>query len=109
MSMAPVIQIGHRKIGSGEPCFIIAEAGVNHNGRVELALRLVDAARGGKVESNSNGALIVACELILEGLHSQKKIARNEEKGKTSYNQATPERGSRRQQQFDDWSGGRVN
>ncbi|MEP7342404.1 MAG: magnesium chelatase [Acidobacteriota bacterium] len=70
---------------------------------------LVDAARGGKLESNSNGALIVACELILEGMHSQKKLARNEEKGKTNYNQATPERGSRRQQQFDDWSGGRVN
>ncbi len=38
------ILIGDRKIGAGEPCFVIAEAGVNHNGRLDLALRLVDAA-----------------------------------------------------------------
>jgi N,N'-diacetyllegionaminate synthase len=38
------IDISGRRIGSGEPCFIIAEAGVNHNGSVELAHRLVDAA-----------------------------------------------------------------
>ncbi|MHC1783133.1 MAG: N-acetylneuraminate synthase [Anaerolineaceae bacterium] len=38
------INISGRRIGSGEPCFIIAEAGVNHNGSVELARRLVDAA-----------------------------------------------------------------
>jgi N-acetylneuraminate synthase len=38
------INISGRRIGSGEPCIIIAEAGVNHNGSVELAHRLVDAA-----------------------------------------------------------------
>jgi len=31
-------------IGDGHPCFIIAEAGVNHNGRLDIALELVDAA-----------------------------------------------------------------
>ena len=34
---------GHT-IGPGHPCFIIAEAGVNHNGDVELAKRLVEVA-----------------------------------------------------------------
>jgi len=34
---------GH-KIGQGQPCFIIAEAGVNHNGNMQLALKLVDGA-----------------------------------------------------------------
>ena len=38
------IDIAGRKIGAGEPCFIIAEAGVNHNGDLELAHRLVDVA-----------------------------------------------------------------
>lgn len=40
----PSIELGGRRIGSGHPVFIIAEAGVNHNGDVELARRMVDAA-----------------------------------------------------------------
>ncbi|MEO5373707.1 MAG: N-acetylneuraminate synthase [Alphaproteobacteria bacterium] len=32
------------RIGPGLPTFIIAEAGVNHNGSIDLALQLVDAA-----------------------------------------------------------------
>jgi N-acetylneuraminate synthase/N,N'-diacetyllegionaminate synthase len=39
------IKIADRLIGNGEPCFIIAEAGVNHNGDVKLAKKLIDAAR----------------------------------------------------------------
>jgi N,N'-diacetyllegionaminate synthase len=38
------ISIDNRKVGLGEPCFIIAEAGVNHNGSFELALQLTDVA-----------------------------------------------------------------
>jgi len=36
--------IGERRVGDGGPCFIIAEAGVNHDGIVEDAHRLIDAA-----------------------------------------------------------------
>jgi sialic acid synthase SpsE/sugar phosphate isomerase/epimerase len=41
---AQYIQVGNRLIGEGQPCFIIAEAGVNHNGSLEMALQLVDVA-----------------------------------------------------------------
>jgi N-acetylneuraminate synthase/N,N'-diacetyllegionaminate synthase len=36
--------IGGRLVGEGQPCLVIAEAGVNHNGSLDVALRLVDAA-----------------------------------------------------------------
>lgn len=42
--MKPNIMIGDRAIGVDQPCFVIAEAGVNHNGNLDLALELVDAA-----------------------------------------------------------------
>ena len=38
------ISIGQREVGDGRPCFIVAEAGINHNGDVQLAAELVDAA-----------------------------------------------------------------
>lgn len=37
-------EIAGRKVGAGWPCFIIAEAGVNHNGDLEKAHHLVDVA-----------------------------------------------------------------
>jgi len=45
------ITIGNKKIGPGEPCFIIAEAGVNHNGDPALAKRLIDIASGAKADA----------------------------------------------------------
>ena len=42
--MAATLSIGQRLIGTDQPCFIIAEAGVNHNGDIELARRLIDVA-----------------------------------------------------------------
>lgn len=42
--MIDSVEIGNSSIGPGNPCFIIAEAGVNHNGDTRLAHRLVDAA-----------------------------------------------------------------
>jgi sialic acid synthase SpsE len=38
------VQAGERLIGSGEPCFVIAEVGVNHNGSLDPALRSIDVA-----------------------------------------------------------------
>jgi len=41
----PDIKIGDRLIGINQPVFIIAEAGVNHNGDIKLARKLVDVAK----------------------------------------------------------------
>jgi N,N'-diacetyllegionaminate synthase len=38
------VDLGGRLIGRGQPCFIAAEVGINHNGDVGLAHRLIDAA-----------------------------------------------------------------
>ena len=38
------IRAGQHHIGPGNPVFVIAEAGVNHNGDLELAKGLVDVA-----------------------------------------------------------------
>lgn len=38
------IKIADRWVGEGEPCFVIAEIGLNHNGDLGLAKKLIDAA-----------------------------------------------------------------
>lgn len=38
------IKFGSRYVGRNEPVFIIAEIGINHNGSIEIARKLVDAA-----------------------------------------------------------------
>lgn len=38
------IRIGSRLLGEGEPCYVIAEVGNNHNGDFDRAIALVDAA-----------------------------------------------------------------
>ena len=42
--MAREITIGERLIGDGHPTYIVAEIGINHNGDLEIAKRLIDAA-----------------------------------------------------------------
>jgi len=51
---------------------------------------LLDAVKqSGLADKSQPGVLVAACELILEGLHAQKKISRSEERG---YAAAKPER-----------------
>src|SRR5690348_7936550 len=38
------LRIGQRHVGDGQPCFVIAEGGVNHNGDTRLATELVHIA-----------------------------------------------------------------
>ncbi|MEW5843803.1 MAG: N-acetylneuraminate synthase family protein [Bacteroidota bacterium] len=38
------VRIGNKLIGNGEPVYVIAEIGINHNGSLDLAKKLIDAA-----------------------------------------------------------------
>jgi N-acetylneuraminate synthase len=42
--MAREIIIGNRKVGEGQPTYIVAEIGINHNGSPEIAKSLIDVA-----------------------------------------------------------------
>lgn len=42
--MSKCVKIADRIIGDGHPCFIIAEIGINHNGSVNLAKKMIDIA-----------------------------------------------------------------
>lgn len=46
----PEIQLCDRLIGSSHPVFIVAECGINHNGELDLALRLIEAAAASGAE-----------------------------------------------------------
>jgi N-acetylneuraminate synthase len=38
------VKIGNRFVGEGEPIFVIAEIGINHNGSLEIAKKMIDGA-----------------------------------------------------------------
>src|SRR3989338_7961656 len=42
--MANEVKIGTKLVGEGHPTFIIAEIGINHNGDIEIAKKLIEAA-----------------------------------------------------------------
>lgn len=46
-----IVRIGDRSVGDGEPVYVIAEIGINHNGDLELATRLIDAAVAAGVDA----------------------------------------------------------
>ena len=42
--MSKCVKIADKLIGDNYPCFVIAEIGINHNGSVELAKKMIDIA-----------------------------------------------------------------
>ena len=42
--MARQVKLGDRMVGDAQPAYIIAEVGINHNGDVEIAKNIIDAA-----------------------------------------------------------------
>jgi N-acetylneuraminate synthase len=51
MSNSPHIQIAGRPIGIDHPPFVIAELSANHNGRLDIALRIIEEAKKAVVDN----------------------------------------------------------
>jgi N-acetylneuraminate synthase len=45
------LMFGNRPIGESQPTYIVAEIGINHNGSLDLAMRLIDAAADAKCDA----------------------------------------------------------
>ena len=45
------IKIGERMVGDGHPAYIVAEIGINHNGNMEIAKQMIDAAAHAGVDA----------------------------------------------------------
>ena len=55
------LQLGQRPIGDGHPCFVIAEIGNNHNGDINIALQLIDAAHAAGADCAKFQMLTTQC------------------------------------------------
>lgn len=38
------LRIGNKFVGKGCPCYIVAEIGINHNGDLQTAMKMIDIA-----------------------------------------------------------------
>jgi len=38
------VRVGNKLIGDGQPCYVVAEIGINHNGDIDIAKRLISVA-----------------------------------------------------------------
>jgi len=60
------VDIAGHKVGSGQPCFIIAEAGINHNGDMKRAKMLIDAAVNCLADAIKFQTHLPECEMLSE-------------------------------------------
>lgn len=51
MSFGQTVKIGNKLVGDGQPCFVIAEIGSNHNQDFDLARRMIDGAAKAGVDA----------------------------------------------------------
>ena len=78
--MGNTIKIGNRLVGEGQPCFIVAEIGINHNGSLDLVRKLIA------------GSVIAGCDAVkfqkrtVDVVYTAEELARSRENpfGKTN-------------------------
>lgn len=62
--MIPAIDLGRRRIGPGHPPLVIAEIGINHEGRMDRAVQMVDDAKRAGCECVKFQSHVIADEMI---------------------------------------------
>ena len=67
------IRIGHTLVGDNHPCYVIAEIGINHNGDIDLAKKLIDVA----VDAGCNAVKFQ--KRTIEVVYSTEELARPRE------------------------------
>ena len=76
------IPIGDRKIGFDHPCFIIEEAGVNHDGDISKAKKLIDIAVDAKADAVKfqmfSGEKLASKDAMLANYHKKGALAEKE-------------------------------
>lgn len=71
--MVNPVSIGGSSVGPGEPCFVVAELGINHNGDVDLARELI------KVAKDSGADAIKFQKRTVEVVYTPEELARPRE------------------------------
>ncbi len=67
------VRIGNTLVGDGYPCFVIAEIGINHNGDMAIAKKLIDVA----VEAGCNAVKFQ--KRTIDVVYTQEELARSRE------------------------------
>ena len=84
MNFIKKIQIEKKEISQESQVYIIAEAGVNHNGRLDLAMKLVDIAKEAGADA-VKFQLFKAENLILKDVEKAPYQKKTERKSKSQY------------------------
>lgn len=71
--MIEPVLIGNRLVGPGHPSFIVAEIGINHNGDIDIARQLIDAAGDCKCDA------VKFQKRTVDVVYSQEELARPRE------------------------------
>ena len=62
------VNIGGRLVGDGQPCLVIAEVGINHNGDVGIAQRLINAS------ANAGCELVKFQKRTVEAVYTREEL-----------------------------------
>jgi len=70
------VQIGNTNIGKMHPCFFVAEVGINHNGSMEIAKKLIDAASTAGAQAVKFQKRTIPVVYTQEGLAKSRSVDR---------------------------------